>query len=99
MFYGDVTGFSNDDDCGGGGGGARWRCWRGGDRNNKTFATSDRARLREKPPPACFAPAWPVTTIRPAEHVRNPLTAARCGLSLFAEPVATRTMWPRIVCK
>jgi len=61
---------------GGGGGGVG-----GGDRNNKTFATSDRARLREKPPPACFAPAWLVTITRPAEHVRNPLTAARCGLS------------------
>lgn len=34
----------------------------GGDRNNKTFATSDSSRLREKPPPACFAPAWFVTT-------------------------------------
>lgn len=86
-------GFSNDRRGGGGSGGDVG----GDDRNNKTFATSDRARLREKPPPACFAPAWLVTAIRPVEHVRNPLTAARCGLSLIAEPVATRTMWPRIV--
>lgn len=79
---------------GGGGGADGGGDFGGGDRNNKTFATSDRARLREKPPPA-----WLVTIIRPAKHVRNPLTAARCGLSSFAKPVATCTMWPRIVGK
>lgn len=75
------------------------RSRRGGDRNNKTFVPTDRARRFTRKTSAT-AGAWRVTTPYAGKftHVRNPPTAGQCGLFDIRDTVNVRSIRSRGLC-